>query len=311
MPGAPPARRVYRCHHFDSTRWDHFRRRPGDIVIATSYKAGTTWTQAIVAHLLFWGQEMPGPPAELSPWLDFRLVPLEVVVAGLEAQPHRRFLKSHLPLDGLPYDPELRYLYVARDGRDVFMSLWNHTTHLTEETFALMNAVPGREGEPFPPPPDDLHEFFRGWISRGLLPGETDGWPYWSHLANVRSWWEHRELENIELVHFADLLARPEEEIRRIAGFLGVELPEEAFAAIAEAVSFDAMRRQGDRYVPGGGQFWRGGAASFLHRGTNGRWRGVLTEDELARYDELCERSLPPDCRAWLEHGRAARGPGA
>ena len=49
----PQRTRVYQSHHFDSTRWDYFEPRDDDIIIATSYKAGTTWTQAIVAHLLF------------------------------------------------------------------------------------------------------------------------------------------------------------------------------------------------------------------------------------------------------------------
>ena len=66
----PPAPRVYQCHHFDSTRWNYYRPRPDDIIIATSYKAGTTWTQAIVANLLFPDGEFPAPVSMLSPWLD-------------------------------------------------------------------------------------------------------------------------------------------------------------------------------------------------------------------------------------------------
>ena len=43
-----------------------------------------------------------------------------------------------------------------------------------------------------------------------------------------------------------------------------------------------------------------------MNKGTNGRWRDVLTEQELAEYDAACEKALTPDCRAWLEHGRSA-----
>ncbi len=40
-----------------------------------------------------------------------------------------------------------------------------------------------------------------------------------------------------------------------------------------------------------------------MNKGTDGRWRGVLSEDELALYDATCERTLTPDCRKWLENG--------
>ncbi|NQX94559.1 MAG: sulfotransferase domain-containing protein [Erythrobacter sp.] len=34
-------------------------------------------------------------------------------------------MKTHTPLDGLPYYPEAKYLCVTRDPRDAFMSLPN------------------------------------------------------------------------------------------------------------------------------------------------------------------------------------------
>jgi aryl sulfotransferase len=77
MKATPEVTRVYQNHHLDSTRWKAFTPRTGDIVIATSYKAGTTWTQAIVANLLFPEQSFPAPPWQLSPWLDLRILPLD------------------------------------------------------------------------------------------------------------------------------------------------------------------------------------------------------------------------------------------
>ena len=67
-PAATPQRtRIYRNHHMDSRRWDHLVTRPDDIVIATSYKAGTTWLQSIVAHLVFGQRDLPAPIATMSP----------------------------------------------------------------------------------------------------------------------------------------------------------------------------------------------------------------------------------------------------
>ena len=64
MPNHPQRTHIYQNHHFDSTRWDYFESRADDIVIATSYKAGTTWTQVIVAHLLFPDGNFPASPAQ-------------------------------------------------------------------------------------------------------------------------------------------------------------------------------------------------------------------------------------------------------
>ena len=63
------------------------------------------------------------------------------------------------------------------------------------------------------------------------------------------------------------------------------------------------MKSQGELYAPGGGQFWKGRAQTFLHKGTNGRWREVLTDEELVLYDQACSRVLTAECRDWLENG--------
>jgi len=299
----PECTRTYQNHHFDSRRWNFFEWRDDDIVIGTSYKAGTTWTQAIVAHLLFPEGEIPAPVPDLSPWLDHRGYPLECVLTDLAEQRHRRFIKTHLPLDGMVYDERWKYLYVARDARDVFMSLWNHYSNMTDEIMTVMNELGGRVGDPFPPPPDDIHDFWQGWMSKGWFDWESDGYPYWSHLSNVQSWFDYKDLPNIELVHYSDMLADTEGEMRRIAEFLEIDVPEDRWASIVDAVSFDTMKSKAELYAPGGGQFWKGGAKTFLHKGTNGRWRDVLSDDELSLYDAACERSLSSDCRDWLENG--------
>ena len=299
----PERNRIYQNHHFDSTRWDYFEPRSTDIIVATSYKAGTTWTQAIVAHLLFQDGNFSAPPAEMSPWLDMRIMPLEVILNRLKAQNHRRFIKTHLPLDGMIYHPHFKYLYIARDTRDVFMSLWNHYTGMKEEIFALMNGLPGRVGEELPHPPENIHTFWQNWITRGGFAWENDGWPYWSHLSNVQSWWNFRHLPNIQLFHYSDMLENTEREMRRMAEFLEIEVPEDTWPRIVKAVSFNEMKREGEKYAPGGGHFWKGGAQTFLHKGSNGRWRDVLSEPELLLYDQACQRALTPDCREWLENG--------
>ena len=161
----PEVTHIYQHHTLDSTRWRQYVPRTDDIVVATSYKSGTTWVQAMLAHLILGTQSIPNIDV-LSPWLDFRKAPLSDVLKQLEAQQHRRFIKTHLPLDGLPFYPQVKYIVVGRDARDVFMSLWNHLTRYADAPPEAADAPP-QDGPPDPPTPQDIHAFWREWITRG------------------------------------------------------------------------------------------------------------------------------------------------
>jgi len=92
MEKLPAVSHIYKCHHLDSTKWNHFRPREDDIVIASAYKAGTTWVQAIVGHLLYPDGNFPGPLSELSPWLEAQFLPLKKTLKNLDNQRGRRFI---------------------------------------------------------------------------------------------------------------------------------------------------------------------------------------------------------------------------
>ena len=298
--GGPERSREYRNHHLDSTRWDRFIPRDDDIVISTAYKAGTTWTQRIVAALLFG----PGPVQDLSetsPWSDARFQsPIEPILETLESQRHRRFVKSHLAADGLPYFPQVKYLVVGRDTRDVFMSLWNHYSSYTELTYSLLND-PTRPGPEFPRCPKDPRELWPRWIGEGWFDWEPDGWPYWSHHHHLATWWAVRDAPNIMFVHYNDLLADTEAQMRRIAAFLEITVAEHTWPAIVADVGLDSMRREARRHDDRSSLVFQGGTATFFYKGTNGRWRETLTPDDLAMYDQAALK-LDPALRAWLEH---------
>jgi aryl sulfotransferase len=299
----PDVRRVYQNHHLDSTRWDDFKPRRGDIVISTSYKAGTTLTQTIVLNLLF----PEGPPAtlgDLSPWLDARFGPVEEVLGKLEAQTHRRCIKTHLAFDGLRLLDEAQYVMVGRDPRDVFMSLVNHYSNHTPEFFPMLNDQPGLVGDPFPPYGGDIHEFWASWISRGWFAWESDGYPYWSHLHHAKTWWEARHRPNVRLIHYADLRRDLEGEMRALAAWLGIEVPEDRWPAVVHACRFETVKANPEKLLGDQKMIWKGGGQTFINQGVNGRWQGVLTEAELAQYAQAM-RSLPPDCARWLETGGA------
>jgi len=294
----PRKTRELHNHHIDSTVWNDFRFRDNDIVIATYAKSGTTWMQQIVSQLIFEGAEGVDVSA-MSPWLDMRVLPRAETRAMLEAQTHRRFIKTHLPLDALVFSPQVKYLYIARDGRDVAWSAHNHFANVKDEFFDLLNETPGRVGPPMPRLPADVRQFFLQWM-------EHDGAPLWSFWENIRTWWEARHLPNVMLVHFSDLKADPERMIRDIAGFLGIKVADALWPRILEHCSFDYMKRNAEHVVPLGGAPWKGGAGTFINKGTNGRWRDLLTHEDVRRYRSISTEQLGAECATWLESGGGA-----
>ena len=121
----PQKSREFQNHHFDSTFWNEFKFRDDDIIVSTYAKSGTTWLQQILSQLIFNGRE-DMEVAEISPWIDLRVPPKEVKLPQVESQAHRRFLKTHLPVDALVFSPKAKYIYIGRDGRDVLWSMHNH-----------------------------------------------------------------------------------------------------------------------------------------------------------------------------------------
>jgi aryl sulfotransferase len=307
-PALPERTHEYRNHHLDSTRWDPYRPREGDIVVTTAYKAGTTWTQRILSALIL-GLEPDGRRLmEISPWIDARFHgPIEAIVESLESQTHRRFVKSHLAADGIRFLPEAKYVVVGRDTRDVFMSLWNHYSSYTDFAYSLFND-PDRPGPEFPRCPESPRDLWPRWIGEGWFDWEPDGWPFWSHHHHLSTWWQWRDLPNVLFMHFGDMLGDIEGEMRRLADFCEIEVAEERWPAIVDAVQIDQMRKDAvaaSAGVDASSHVFEGGVATFIYKGTNGRWRGVLSDDDLVLYEKAVA-TLDPGLRSWLEGGRTA-----
>jgi aryl sulfotransferase len=300
----PQKTRELHNHHFDSTIWNDFQFRDDDIVVATYAKSGTTWTQQILGQLLF-GPDPNLEVAELSPWLDLRVPPKSIKLQAVEAQTHRRFIKSHLPVDALVFSPRAKYLYIARDGRDVAWSLYNHHANANQVWYSALNDAPGLVGPPIEPPRGDIHQYWRDWFER-------DGFPFWSYWENVRSWWAIRHLPNVMCLHFANLKQDMPGERRRIAQFLEIPIDESKWAETVEYCTFDWMKQNAQKTVPLGGVFWDGGAEVFIHKGVNGRWQGTLEPAEIAEYEARAVSELGAECAHWLATGKElSKDPGA
>ncbi|HEY5647550.1 MAG TPA: sulfotransferase domain-containing protein [Pseudomonadales bacterium] len=300
----PTIRHRYEHMVFDSGRWQSFKPRPDDILICTSYKAGTTWTQMLCALLIFRTPEFGQPLTTMTPWLDLKATPIDELLAVYEAQTHRRFIKTHTPLDGLPYFPEATYLTVGRDPRDVFMSMLNHLQNGNPDA---QERIFGVKADALPPMPEDVNEIFRMWLSTPSFEWEEDGFPYWSHFRHARTFWEYRQLPNVHLFHYSDYQADLPGEMRRLADALGIEIDDAEIAELGKAARFDAMKSRADELAPDVDHgMWRSNDA-FFNSGTSGQWEGVLSDESLALYEQK-KAAQPGMLGEWLEKGSRAAG---
>lgn len=306
-----PQQREYRTWVMDSRRWEHFRPRAGDVIVTTYPKCGTTWMQRIVNLLIFQSPD-PRPVSKLSPWYEMRVgVRVDVMNEALEAQIHRRAVKSHLPFDGLPLYDEVRYIHVARDGRDACLSFHNHGTGFTSEMLGRLDKA-GLEdpqiAKPFPRLPSDPADYFHLWLTTSHLRDYTDGYQNVSFFEFQKSYWVERMRPNVLMVHYADLKHNLETEMRRVAAFLEVEVAEELWPRLVQAASFQTMKDQGDQLMPQVTALFEGGSERFFYKGRNGRWKDIFRTDDLTLYDAKLNGILTPACAKWLEEGRCGSG---
>jgi hypothetical protein len=297
----------YQSFLTDSDRWEGFEFRPGDIIVSCPAKSGTTWTQTICALLIFQTPDFPAPVDLLSPWLEMRLRRRAEVFELYEGQTHRRFIKSHTPLDGLPADERITYLCVGRDPRDVALSWNNHMDNLNmEKAFAALAAAI-EPGDNFAPPPHrptftDDQEAARHWIDDDAPP-ETVAMSLAGTIHHLLGFWEVRDRDDVVLLHYDDLQVDLEGEMRRLAGRLGIDVPEERWPALVKAATFSEMRGRAELVAPDTANgIWKS-TEDFFKRGTSGQWSDVFDAELAARYEARVRELAPPELVAWLHRG--------
>ncbi len=294
---------------FDSARWDRFRPRAGDIVVATPAKCGTTWTQMLCALLVHQTPDLPQPLTVLSRWLDRHTEPVEDVVAHFDAQPFRRIVKTHTPLDGLPYWDDVTYVFCGRDPRDAFLSMQDHIANVSAQTRAETLKRAG-----LPPDfsfPSDPNAMFPLWLTTGTQPWMSDGFPAGSVLYLSKTYWDFRHLPNIVFLNYRDLTADRDGEMRRLSAALGIPVDESKWPALVKAAGFAAMKAHAGDNAPGAhlGEWADNG--NFFRKARKGEWQSVLSDENKALYERIALEKLGPELKAWLEGGKAARDPKA
>jgi hypothetical protein len=223
----------------------------------------------------------------------------------LDAQQHRRFIKTHTPLDGLPQLPGVAYVVVGRDPRDVAVSMAYHRPNLDDKVIhrLLASGDQAPTGPPTTPErPTSTRERVLRWID--------DPRPATENLDSLRTVvhhlgqaWELRNEPAVILLHHADLCRDLAGQMQRLADRLGIHVPRNRWPALIEAATFTSMRAKAHQLAPDErlGLFISNSA--FFRSGKPGQWREVLNDADLAAYDSLIQSLANPDFVNWAENG--------
>jgi len=278
---------------FDSARWDGFVPRDDDVFICTPPKSGTTWAAAICAFLIFGRTDGDIKPGMICPWLDGKSMPLGEMKAMLSTQTHRRFIKTHTPLDGVPYFRQCTYLTVYRDPRDMYFSMRGHAANLKSEKLAHRLTA-------------NIGDGFRDWVEKPFAPGDFDAFALGSNVHHYQSYKRHADLPNVHFFHYADMKRDLRGAVTGMAAALEIAPSDALVNDIVAATGFDAMKANAGKFAPNAGRgVWKDDS-QFFNSGQSQQWREALSGDDLAVYDARLAALLTESDIAWLHNGGGA-----
>ena len=298
--------RRYRGSFADSARWERFVFRPDDVVISTPSKCGTTWMQTIVGMLLLDRTDLGAPIGTLSPWLDM-LTRTETEVFGLlEAQKHRRFIKTHTPLDGVPRHDSVTYIAVARHPLDVALSDQDHRGNMRmERAEELLTAAVGSNRYEPPhsdDPPEEPADYLRWFIDNDEQPTGSGPNGLADYCQQIRTYWDARGEHNVHLFHYAGLWADREGEMRRVAASIGVPIDEERWPAFVEAAGLESMRGRAANTAPDAHMGLWVSPEMFFRSGGTRNWSSLLSPGDLSHFGTRMQ-GLAGDAADWALTG--------
>jgi aryl sulfotransferase len=285
-------RKLYLGPLTDNRRWERVAIRPDDVFVVTPPKCGTTWMQTIVALLLSGDPEVETELSVKMPWVDIRIREMEEVAARLEAMTHRRSMKSHTPMDGLPLDERAQYICVFRHPLDAHLSFRNHIRNMPLRWFDMWY-----------PQDDPTGVTFRRFLDGGAEGFDGDAMPLAHILRHYKAAKALSDRPNVSLFHYADMTRDLAGTFATLSDLLGLSHSTAIMDRLVQAASFDHMKQNAERYAPSGGKGFFTSDSEFFHSGTSGKWHGKLTDGEVAAYDAMMNAHLEPEDRAWLENG--------
>lgn len=283
--------RDYRGPVTNTDIWADFALRRDDIIVDTPPKCGTTWTLSIVMMLIHGRVTGDAGNREEAPWLDCAFRDRPAIAAFLDGLERRRCIKSHTPMDGIPYAVEPTYIVVYRHPVDVHFSFRSHIENMKDDF--LDHLIAGGDRAAF-------HRF----VDAPPTEAGTDDLSVSSIVHHYLAARARQDGGNVHFFHYRDLSRDLAGQIGRLAGILKIPVPPRLLEQITRANTFENARlaaearaAESDEASP----FLDD--AAFYASGTSNKWENRLSDDDLAAYHARIAALLPPDDVAWLNWG--------
>ena len=235
--------------------------RPDDVWIATFPKSGTSWVQQIAKLIRNGGEDDEVKITDSVLWLETR----EFSIEDLEALPSPRVFKTHIDYAnmprGLPHVSGYKCIYIARNPKDVAVSLFHHV----------------RSYKRFYQP--CWEEFYKHFVA-----GEVEGGDWFDHIL---SFWAHKDDDNILFLKYEDLKKDLPTAVAAVAKFMGYELTQEVIEDICVKSTFASMAQN-----PSTNFVWSNHRRDtteppFMRKGVVGDWKNYFTPEQSAQFDAI------------------------
>ncbi|KAF5763988.1 putative steroid sulfotransferase [Helianthus annuus] len=261
----------------------HFKAQDTDILLVTTPKSGTTWLKAILFALVnrthFPQTQHDHPLLSNNPHMLVPFLELKLYIDGenpdLSSLASPRLFATHLPYVSLPksvQDSKCKLVYLCRNPKDTFISLWAFTNKLRLQEMGT----------------NSIEEVFEKFCKGVSLYG-----PFWDHMLG---YWQE-SLKNPEKIYFLtyeEMKEKPDLHLRKLAEFLGCPFSskeEEGMVdAILDVCSFDTLSNlkvNKEGKLPSGES-----NNAFFRNGKVGDWKNYLTVEMVERLEKICEEKL-------------------
>lgn len=232
-----------------------------DIFVVTFPRSGTTWMEQIIHLLLNNGEQGGKLLGDAVPWVETLPNRPQGFEKFLESMSGRRQFTSHLTYSLMPGTsiPTVRFVYVARNPKDVAVSTYYHD-----------QSKHGYEGT--------WEEHFKLFIEGKVMFG--------SYFDHVFPWWEAgKQNKNVLFLKYEDMKTDLRAVILKLVGFLEIKTPSKLISSVIEKSSFGMMannRQTNFNWVP-----QKEDIPGHFRKGEIGDWRNHFTPEQNKIFDGL------------------------
>src|SRR5215216_1398918 len=238
-----------------------FVPKDGDVFIVTYPRSGTTWTEQIVHLLVNNGKQGEQRLTDAVPWVETLPHRPGGMTEFLNILQGRRLFTSHLPFQLMPRatDSTAKYIYVARNPKDVAISTYFHD-----------QSKGGYEGSW----EEHFQLFLQGNVSFG------------SYFDHVLPWWGASQNDrNILFLKYEDMKNDHAGHVARIASFLDIQADPQLIERVVALSSFQSMTSNQNTnfdWIP-----QKANKPKHFRKGDIGDWRNYFSAEQSQQLDDL------------------------